>query len=215
MGGQQLWTDHRWAADWRVQHNAWTDHWRVLDNSNVRRAWGSREACLAKLNQHQSQTNSPPAAAVVILLHGLMRSSDSMQPVARAFQEAGHWQPLSYSYASTQDSIEHHAQALREYVDNLPGQPRLAFVGHSLGNIVVRRAIGLWQAEDAQKVLPRLQRMVMLGPPNQGSALAKQLAGLGLFEVITGAAGQELGHVWDELQTKLATPPLPVLHRGR
>lgn len=209
MGGQQLWTDHRWAAGWRVQHNVWTDHWRVLDDSDVRRAWGSRQACLAKLGEHQAQSQSPPAEAVVILLHGLMRTNDSMQPLAKAFQTDGNWQPISISYASTRDTIEHHAWALRELVDNLPGKPRIAFVGHSLGNIVVRRALGLWNEEDHQGVLPRVDRVVMLGPPNQGSSLARQLAGLGLFEAITGASGQELGRVWDDLQSKLATPKCP------
>lgn len=209
MGGQQLWTDHRWAAGWRMQRNAWTDHWRVLDNSDVRRAWGSREACLAKLNEHQAQADTPPAEAVVILLHGLMRTNDSMQPLAKAFQKSGRWQPICVSYASTRDTIEHHAWALRELVDNLPGKPRVAFVGHSLGNIVVRRALGLWQEDDLQGVLPRIERVVMLGPPNQGSALARQLSGLGVFEVITGASGQELGRVWEDLQSKLATPTCP------
>ncbi len=181
----------------------------MLDDSNVRRAWGSRDACLAKLNEHQAESDTPPATSVVVLLHGLMRSSDSMQPLARALAETGQWQPLSYSYASTQDSIDHHAIALREYVDNLPGQPRLAFVGHSLGNIVLRRAIGSWQQADPQKVLSRMECVVMLGPPNQGSALAKQLSGLSLFEVITGASGKELGRAWDDLQSKLATPSCP------
>ncbi len=210
LGGQQLWTDHRWVAGWRLQQNAWTEHWRVLDNSDVRRAWGSRDVCLAKLQQRQAQTAALSAAdSVVILLHGLMRTNDSMRDLAEAFQATGRWQPIALSYASTQDSIDHHALALRELVDNLPGKPRIAFVGHSLGNIVVRRALGLWKADDAQQVLPRIERVVMLGPPNQGSALARHLSGLGLFEVLTGTSGQELGRVWDELQTKLETPACP------
>lgn len=111
--------------------------------------------------------------------------------------------------ASGVAEIDHHAEALREFVENLPGQPKLAFVGHSLGNIVVRRALGLWKENDDRQVLPRLQRVVMLGPPNQGSALAKQLSGLGLFEVLTGTSGQELGAVWQDFQAKLATPACP------
>ncbi len=208
-GGQQLWTDHRWAAGWRMQQHAWTKHWRVLDSSNVRRAWGSREACLAKLAEHAAESQQPPPKSVVILLHGLTRTSDSMQPIARAFQTQGTWHTISFSYASTQDSIDHHASALRELVDNLPGQPRIAFVCHSMGNIVVRRALSLWREQDEQQVQQRLHRMVMLGPPNQGSSLAKQLSGLGLFETIIGAPGQELGRAWDEFQVKLATPPFP------
>ncbi len=209
MGGQQLWTDHRWSHGWRVQHNAWTDHWRVLDNSDVRRAWGSRQACIEKLEEHAAKAQGTPAKNVVVLLHGLMRSRDSMQTMAKAFEQTGHWQAITFGYASTQDSIEHHAEALREFVDNLPGKPRVAFVGHSLGNIVLRRTIALWNNQDPAQVLGRMHRVVMLGPPNQGSSLARQLSGLGVFETITGTSGQELGVVWQELQSKLATPACP------
>ncbi len=127
----------------------------------------------------------------------------------QSFQKSGRWQPICVSYASTRDTIEHHAWALRELVDNLPGKPRVAFVGHSLGNIVVRRALGLWQEDDLQGVLPRIERVVMLGPPNQGSALARQLSGLGVFEVITGASGQELGRVWKISNRNWQRPPAP------
>ncbi len=193
LGGQQFWTDYRYADGWRLQRNWLTDHWRVVDDSNVRRAWGSREACLAKFSEYQQQRRSSEPARVVVLLHGLMRSSDSMQPLARAVQDQG-WQPVVFGYASTQASIDEHAAAFRQVVDNLPGKPRLAIVGHSLGNIVARRAIKLWQDEgDPQSILKRLDHVVMLGPPNQGSSLARHLSGLGLFEKLTGTSGQNWG----------------------
>src|SRR5689334_10075776 len=45
LGGQQFWTDHRWHNGLRLQHNHVTDHWRLIDERDIRRAWGSREAC--------------------------------------------------------------------------------------------------------------------------------------------------------------------------
>ena len=213
LGGKQFWTDYRWAGGWRLQRNAVTGHWRVLDAADVRRAWGSREDCLAKFQTHASALISEPTAttSVVVLVHGLMRTAGSMDPLAQAFKRRGDGMlPIAFSYASTQASVDSHASALREWVDNLPGRPQLSFVGHSLGNIVIRRALALWQREgDPQQVLPRLHRMVMLGPPNQGSSIARRLARLGLFETITGASGRELGVAWNELQEKLAVPPCP------
>lgn len=223
LGGQQFWTDHRWNDGWRLQQNALTGHWRVLDARDVRRAWGSREACLEALGQLHppsvataeqlepvGDVAQPATPAVVILLHGLMRSSDSMAPLERAFKARGDATAIHFSYASTRASVDEHAMALREFVENLPGRPKISFVGHSLGNIVVRRALDLWQREgDAEQVLPRLHRIVMLGPPNQGSSIARRLAHLGLFETITGSSGQELGAAWDQLQQRLATPPCP------
>jgi len=32
---------------WRIQQNVLTRHWRLLDQANIRRAWGSRAHCLA------------------------------------------------------------------------------------------------------------------------------------------------------------------------
>jgi hypothetical protein len=211
MGGTQFWTDHRWWYGWRLQRNLLTGHWRLIDMHDVRRAWGSREACLAELEKRQRLVAPPEIQPdMVVLVHGLMRSTDSMDPVAEAVSKRSGKLPAAFGYASTRAAIDEHASALREWVENLPGQPRISFVAHSLGNIVVRRAIAMWQQDgDPRLVLPRLHRMVMLGPPNQGATIARRLAMLRLFETVTGEAGQELGVAWERMQMRLATPPFP------
>ncbi len=212
MGGTQIWTDHRNLADWRLQHNAVTGHWRLLDPRDIRRAWGDRQACEVKLLE-ATQDLDPAAAPprVVILLHGLMRSKHSMRGLGRRI-EACQDPPrvIAFSYASTRFGIAEHAAALRELVEGLPGSPRISFVGHSMGNIVVRHALADWQTNgDAQRVLPRVEKVVMLGPPNQGAAIARRLSKLGLFEVVTGPGGMELGPDWQQLERRLAIPPCP------
>jgi hypothetical protein len=223
LGGKQFWTDYRWWQDWRVQYNSTLDHWRLLDPKSVRRAWGTRQSVLDELAQIVSQ--NPTAAApteVVLLIHGLMRSASSMAPLetelirhdkdsVRLNPEVAHLRTAVYfSYASTRDPITTHSAALRELVENLPGQPRISMVGHSLGNIVFRQAVGEWQRNgDPKNVLPRLNRVVMLGPPNQGSSFAAKLSRLGLFETITGNSGMQLGSSWQTLRDGLGTPPCP------
>lgn len=227
MGGMQFWTDHRWWHGWRLQYNGTLDHWRLLDPSGIRRAWGGKNAMLAELEKIQRQ--SPPTVKleeVVLLVHGLFRTKDSMVPVQEAWEERNKLQAalqpgdrfhagasrvcFAISYASTRASIDNHAAAFRELVENLPDTPRISFVGHSLGNIVFRRAIGEWQTTgDPRGVLPRLNRAVMLGPPNQGSAFAASLSRLGIFETLTGASGMHLGPAWEKLQASLGTPPCP------
>ena len=49
----------------------------------------------------------------------------------------------------------------------------------------------------------------MLGPPNQGAAIARQLSSLGMFEWIAGEGAMELGPDWNEFSESLATPPFP------
>lgn len=240
LGGKQFWTDHRWWNGWRIQYNHTLDHWRLIDDRSIRRAWGSKEAMLEaleearqkkseqinpeqeKLDDAARKTNatqnhpSPPPEEVVILLHGLMRTSSSMRPIETKLSEkyaATAKRPpqvIRFSYASTRAPITSHAEALRELVENLPGKPRIKIAGHSLGNIVTRLAIAQWSTKgDPQGVLSRIERVVMLGPPNQGSSFAKRLSQLGLFETITGKSGMQLGPQWDGFQENLGIPPCP------
>ena len=51
--------------------------------------------------------------------------------------------------------------------------------------------------------------MVMLGPPNQGAAIARKLAPTGLYGLVTGKGGLELGPQWESFVEKLATPTFP------
>lgn len=176
-------------------------------------------------------------APVVVLLHGLIRTPGSMKPIARGLQKriaamdaspspvdrptdhADGPQPLwagvqpnivPFTYASTRDPLPEHAAALREVIENLPGRPRWNAVGHSMGNIVLRTAIAQWQANgDPTGALQRLDRVVMLGPPNQGSSFARKLSQLGLFETITGKSGMMLGPLWREMLEHVGIPPCP------
>lgn len=220
LGGKQFWTDFRWWHGWKVQYNSTLDHWRLIDPNGIRRAWGGRQAMLDELNRVIEST-TPPAALdeVILLAHGLFRSNGSMMPIAEELQRVSshqteepaiHRSAVSMTYASTRDSIPEHSAAMRELLENLPGTPRISFVGHSLGNIVFRHAIGQWKANgDPKKMLDRLHRVVMLGPPNQGSAFAASLSRLGLFETLTGSTGMHLGPAWEKLQDSLGTPPCP------
>jgi len=64
--------------------------------------------------------------------------------------------------------------------------PKIHFVTHSLGGIIVRYYLKHCQ-------LPNLGRVVMLSPPNQGSELADHLKGSFIFKKIKSPAGQQLG----------------------
>ncbi len=208
LGGKQLWTDFQWRKGWRIQQNALTKHWRLLDGNNVRYAWGSRAACDAELNNRQPNRLLPTTHAV-ILMHGLGRSSSSMMGLAKYLGNEGFGTTICLEYASSRDSISQHAAALREVVDGLPSDVRLDFIGHSMGNIVVRHAIRDWQQADSVGVLNRIEHVVMLGPPNQGASIARQLARTGIFGWVAGQGALELGKTWHELEVKLATPPCP------
>ena len=110
-----------------------------------------------------------------------------------------------------------HARSLRHIIDNLDGIEEINFIGHSMGNIVIRHYLGDLARQDPAKQTPnaaaadrrakmRFQRFVMLAPPNQAALLATMLADNALFKGIAGDAGQQLGRDWPELEKRLATP---------
>lgn len=211
-GGTQLWTDHVWRQGHRVQRNALTGHWRLIDADDIRRAWGTREQCQRTLDERVPQSPDSAPKHYVILLHGLMRTSHSMSSLAESLQAAGDFEAVSLTYASTRESIASHAAAVREVMEGLPANASFSFVGHSMGNIVTRCLIGdLERDGDPQNILPRCRSMVMLGPPNQGASIARCLAPTKVFGWVTGPGGMELGANWNSISERLATPPFPFI----
>jgi hypothetical protein len=208
IGGRQFWTDHRWQKGWRIQQNAITGHWRLLDPGNVRVAWGSRAACEQELDRHQFDRHSRQRH--IVLIHGLFRSAASMQKLRRVLEDHNLGQTVLFEYASSRAAIADHADALREVVAGLPPEAPLSFVGHSMGNIVLRHAFADWEAAADQAVLGRVKSVVMLGPPNQGAAIARQLAKMPVYGWLAGQGGLELGPDWKQLEQRLGVPPCPV-----
>jgi pimeloyl-ACP methyl ester carboxylesterase len=212
LGGVQFWTDHRYWHGWRLQKNALLGQWRVVDERSLLRAQGDRSDCEAYLQEQIDQRAWPaPATRVVLLIHGLGRSRRSMKPLVEPIESAKCGAAVLFEYASTRDSISGHAVALRELLEGLPGAPRINLVGHSLGNIVVRRLFSdLKQSETGNgELLHRIDSCVMLGPPNNGSRLAARLQSLGLFTMVMGESAAELGQGWQTIQASLEVPPCP------
>jgi pimeloyl-ACP methyl ester carboxylesterase len=210
-GGTQVWTDHCYRAGYRIQEHSLTGHFRMLDPGNIRRAWGTYGQCVAALDKTiPAKSNTQNPSHVAVLLHGLMRTSHSMKPLELALRKEKLDDVIRFQYASTRKSIDDHAKALRQVLEDQPSNTQFSFAGHSMGNIVVRRLIGELQADgDPANILPRCQSMVMLGPPNQGASISRRLAPTGLYGIVTGKGGMELGPEWNEFVKKLATPPFP------
>lgn len=188
-GGLQFWADVFWFAGWRIQENVYTGHYRLLDPGNVRRAWGSREACRSVFESLRvSEGLVMENEHLVILLHGLGRTRESLSRMKWALRHAG-YMTASIAYPSTRRSLGEHADQLTHVLDRLEGVSTVSFVTHSLGGIVVRETL----ARDARwKSHIRVSRLVMLAPPSHGSALAEGLEDFVPAQVLLGPTAGEL-----------------------
>ena len=109
----------------------------------------------------------PPSQAasteLVVLLHGMGRTTRSMAPLERAIQAAG-YDVLSLGYSSYCCSIAELGDSVRLQLDARRGaHTTVHFVGHSLGGILAR-----WIVAQPSPP-PGVGRIVMIAPPNQGS----------------------------------------------
>jgi pimeloyl-ACP methyl ester carboxylesterase len=208
LGGKQFWADELFFHDWHIQRNVFTGHYRLLDGYHLRHAWGTFDECRSKLERIKQDRGLPPMRGpAVIVLHGLFRSPTSMGKISRYLRDEGGYTVFNVSYPTTRGSVAEHARSLARIIDNLDGIDELNFVGHSLGNLVVRHYLAdQTHPEAGQRPDPRIRRIVMLGPPNQGAQIAEALGSIELFHVVAGTSGTQLARDWERLEQHLATP---------
>jgi pimeloyl-ACP methyl ester carboxylesterase len=178
-----------WFAGWRIQENVYTGHCRLLDPSNVRRAWGGREACRTAFEGLRVREGlTLEGEHLVVLVHGLGRTRDSLTQIETQLQLAGYL-TAGVTYPSTRRSLVEHADQLAGWLNRLEGVQTVSFVTHSLGGLVVRAAM----ARDArweQRI--QVGRLVMLAPPSTGSAFADAVDEFLPAQILLGPAAHEL-----------------------
>ena len=133
-----------------------------------------------------------------MLLHGLNRSWRAMRPMAEALQTAG-YSTANIDYPSQSGSVEKIAPlAVGLGVDECrkAGATRIHFVTHSLGGILLRY-------QDENFPIEGLGRVVMLGPPNQGSEIIDKTRDWPGFEMLSGDAGAQLGTNIESIPSQL------------
>ena len=125
----------------------------------------------------------------VVLLHGLMRSSTSMNKMQRELDAEG-FITANIDYPSRDHTVEELAGiAVEEGLAACRANESVSsihFVTHSLGGILVRQYL-------SGNEIPELGRVVMMGPPNQGSAAVDELNEVPGFDWLNGPAGRQLG----------------------
>lgn len=134
----------------------------------------------------------------VVLLHGLARISNSMGELATKLNRSG-YQVVNINYPSRSYPVDVlAADAVGRGVAQCRGRhlDTIHFVTHSLGGILVRFYL-------QEQNLIELGRVVMLGPPNQGTELVDGLLPLPGFSFFWGPTGSALGTGQDSIISNL------------
>jgi len=143
---------------------------------------------------------SDMAKPCVILLHGLARTSASMNDMQSALIDSGYL-VAKIDYPSREKTIQELAEpAINKGLAScaLQGTSRVHVVTHSMGGILFRQYVHEHGAD-------AFARTVMLAPPNHGSEAVDSLKEIPGFQWLNGPAGLQLGT--DENSLPLALGP--------
>lgn len=123
---------------------------------------------------------------LVILLHGIARTARSMRSIEKALQQQG-YRTLNVDYPSRDGAIKSLAENVHQQILTYPEieQFTVHIVTHSMGALVARYLL-------AMPLFNNVQRVVMLGPPNQGSEVADLIMHYQPFKAFYGPALADL-----------------------
>jgi triacylglycerol esterase/lipase EstA (alpha/beta hydrolase family) len=128
---------------------------------------------------------SPAAAATpVVLVHGVLCNAGVWIPMLRKFRAMGIGPAYTVSYGPPLDAIEEFAAQLDQHIQSAlaaTGAARAVIVAHSMGGLVARAYLRDYGGS-------RVARVVTIGTPHHGSALAYWFPGVCIAQMRPGSA---------------------------
>ncbi|ESP92310.1 MULTISPECIES: alpha/beta hydrolase [Pseudoalteromonas] len=106
----------------------------------------------------------------IVVLHGLYMSGFVMQPLCTRLEKTG-CEILNLSY----NTLDPNRQAIFNQIDQFIGDKPTAFVCHSMGGLVARDYL-----TNASQQSQYVKKVITLGTPHKGSAIAKHMHDKGL-----------------------------------
>lgn len=141
-------------------------------------------------------------ADCVVLLHGLARTQTSFAVMEEVLKSRG-YSVVRPGYPSTDLPIPALVEQTLPQAVAACGDETVHFMAHSMGGILIRYWFRSHKPDN-------LGRVVMLGPPNQGSQLANEMGDWEVFGLLNGPAGLQIGTGPDSLPLRLPAADFPL-----
>jgi pimeloyl-ACP methyl ester carboxylesterase len=120
----------------------------------------------------------------VVLIHGMGRTPLSMLRLRRRLHHAGH-RAILFGYSPTFETLAGATARLMKLIGRRVHSPRYALVGHSLGSVIIRTALGHMQGRPPAACC-------FLAPPMVACKAARFFSRFWLYRLLTGEMGQLL-----------------------
>lgn len=134
----------------------------------------------------------------VVLIHGMGRTPLSMLRLRRRLREAGH-RTILFGYSPTFETLEGATARLASKIRRRVAGD-YALVGHSLGSVIIRNALGRLRERPPAACC-------FLAPPMVACKAARFFSRFRLYRLLTGEMGQLLAD--DAFMSRLPLPAVP------
>jgi len=173
FGGGQFWEDVFFYQKWRIQRNHKTKKYRLLDNWDIRRHEGTFEECRqAFVKFIEVYEIGRQKGHMIIMLHGLGDTKNIFKPLWRKVLENG-YMAAAINYPSTRKNMASQIRQLDFLMNNLEDVIEVSFVTKGIGGIILRELLN-GNSPWLEKI--KINRIVQINPPNQGSKWLGMLA---------------------------------------
>ena len=140
----------------------------------------------------------------IILIHGMGRTPASMLILKKRLSQLGHRTHL-FGYAAWAENLEGVSARLVRRIERFAGARPYAVIGHSLGSVILRRAL-------AELTCNPPAHSFLLAPPMRACKAARYFSRFRLYRTLTGEMGGLLAD--ESFMESLPLPPNTVIYAG-
>ncbi len=139
----------------------------------------------------------------IILIHGMGRTPASMLILKRRLAKLGYGTYL-FGYAAWAENLDGVSARLVRKIEQRVGSLPYAVIGHSLGSVILRRAL--------VELTNPPRHTFLLAPPMRACKAARFFSRYGLYRALTGEMGSLLAD--EAFMHSLPLPPNTVIYAG-